>query len=316
MMRRMPMGRGGGGCGGRIIIGVVVAVIALAGYFFGTREEYNPITEQNQRIALTVEEEIALGLRAAPEMAEQYGGLHPDQNLQAQIDAIGARLLENSPAGETEYKFEFSVLADDQTVNAFALPGGPIFITAGLLKLLKTEAEVAGVLAHEIVHVVGRHSAEQIAKSRLTEGLAGAASIVLYDPENPSSAGAAQIAALVGQLVNMRYGRDDELESDRLGVHFMVNAGYDPRAMIRVMEVLNSSSGGQRQPEFMSTHPDPGNRVERIQEIINELFPDGVPDNLQSSAPFLQPQPLAAVGVAVTALLPTCGRLQITIRQV
>jgi predicted Zn-dependent protease len=278
--------RRGGSMGGRLIIALVLAVIAIGGYYLGTREETNPITGETQRIALTVEEEIALGLQSAPQMAAEFGGQDPDQQLQALVDEIGQRLVSSSEAGQTEYPFEFHVLADTQTVNAFALPGGQIFITRALVDLLQTEGELAGVLGHEIGHVVGRHSAEQLAKSQLIQGLAGAASVGLYDPQNPESASAAQMAQLVGAMITMKYGREDELQSDRLGVRFLSDAGYDPRALIRVMEVLESASGGARQPEFMSTHPDPGNRIETIQQAIEEVFPNGVPDGLQS---MLQP---------------------------
>jgi predicted Zn-dependent protease len=263
----------------------VLAVIAIAGYFLGTRQEFNPVTEETQRIALSVDEEIALGLQSAPQMAQEFGGLYPDENVQAQIDAIGQSLVESSDANPNNYPFDFHVLADDQTVNAFALPGGQIFITKALLDLLQTEGEVAGVLGHEIGHVLGRHSAEQIAKSQLIQGLAGAASVGLYDPNNPDSASAAQMAQIVGAMINMKYGRDDELQADRLGVRFLADAGYDPRALLRVMEVLASASGGSRQPEFMSTHPDPGNRREEIQKAIDEEFPNGVPDGLQTMLP-------------------------------
>jgi beta-barrel assembly-enhancing protease len=279
--RRGPARRGGG-CGGRLIIAVVLAIVAIGSYYFGTREEYNPITEQTQRVSLTVDEEIALGLQAAPQMAEQFGGLHPDPQAQALLENIGRRLVQQSGAGNTDYQFNFHLLADEETVNAFALPGGQIFITAGLLNLLETEGEVAGVLAHEIGHVVGRHSAEQIAQSQLIRGLSGAAAVAVYDPENPGSATASQMAMVVGEMVNMRYGREHELESDRLGVQFMADAGYDPRALLRVMEVLGAASQGQRAPEFMSTHPHPENRLEAIQHVIDERFPEGVPDGLQS----------------------------------
>jgi predicted Zn-dependent protease len=117
--------------------------------------------------------------------------------------------------------------------------------------------------------------------------LAGAAGAGLYDPQNPESATAAQMAMVVGSMINMKYGRDDELQSDRLGVRFLAEAGYDPRALIGVMEKLEQASGGARQPEFMSTHPDPGNRVEEIQQEIENQFPNGVPDGLQS---FVMPQ--------------------------
>jgi predicted Zn-dependent protease len=277
--------RRGGGAGGRLIIALILAVIAIAGYFLGTRNEFNPITQENQRIALTVDEEIAMGLQSAPQMAAEFGGLDPDENLQAQIDQIGQRLVESSEAAQTDYPFDFHVLADTETVNAFALPGGQIFVTRALLNVMESEGEVAGVLGHEIGHVVGRHSAEQIAKSQLIQGLAGAASVGLYDPQNPESASAAQIAQLVGAMINMKYGRDDELQSDRLGVRFMADAGYDPRSLIGVMEALEEASGGARQPEFMSTHPDPGNRIEEIQKAIEEEFPNGVPDGLQAMLP-------------------------------
>jgi len=281
MVGRMSARRGGG-AGGRLILALVLAVVAIAGYFMSTRNEYNPITDENQRISLTVQEEIALGLQSAPQMAAEFGGLDPDQNLQATVDEIGQKIVQASEAQDTEYPFEFHVLADTQTINAFALPGGQVFITRALLNLLDTEGEVAGVLGHEIGHVVGRHSAEQIAKSQLIKGLAGAAGVGLYDPQNPQSATAAQMAMVVGSMINMKYGRDDELQSDRLGVEFLAEAGYDPRAMLHVMEILEQASGGARQPEFMSTHPNPGNRIEEIQQEIDKVFPNGVPEGLQS----------------------------------
>lgn len=272
--------RRGSSMTGRLLIGLILVAIAVGGYFFGTRQEYNEVTQENQRIAYTVEQEIALGLQAAPEVAQQFGGLYPDEQVQAQIDTLGQRLVEQSQAGDTDYEFDFHVLADSETINAFALPGGQIFITAGLLNIMESEGEIAGVLAHEIVHVVGRHSSEQIAKAQLTEGLAGAAAAVLYDPENPESAGAAQLAVVAGQLITMKYGRDDELQSDRVGVRIMADAGYDPRSMASVMQKLGDASQGQRPPEFMSTHPNPENRIEQINQAIAEEFPDGIPDGL------------------------------------
>ena len=265
---------------GRIGIALIVALVAVVSYFFSTREEYNPVTEETQRVSLTVDQEIALGLQAAPQMAQQHGGLHQDQEAQRLIDQIGRRIVEQSAAGTTPYQFEFHLLADEQTVNAFALPGGQIFMTAALASRLQSEGQIAGVLAHEVGHVVGRHSAEQMAKAQLTQGLAGAAAIAAYDPNNPSSAGGAQVAQLIGAAVNMKYGRDDELQSDALGVRFMAEAGYDPRALIEVMRVLEAAGGGQRQPEFFSTHPNPQNRIAEIEAAIAEAFPNGVPPGL------------------------------------
>ncbi|MDZ7291079.1 MAG: M48 family metallopeptidase [candidate division KSB1 bacterium] len=256
-----------------------MAVFALISYF--GHSVYNPITGEKQHLNITEEQEIALGLQAAPEMAEQYGGLHPDQQAQALVQAVGEKVVANSSASQTQYPFKFHLLADPQTVNAFALPGGQIFITAALLSRLQTEGQLAGVLGHEIGHVVARHSAQQIAKQQLTQGLTGAVVLATYDPNNPSSQRTAQVAMVIGQLINMKYGREDELQSDQLGVRFISEAGYDPRALVGVMRILEEASGGARPPEFFSTHPNPENRVARIEEAIQKQFPDGVPAGLK-----------------------------------
>lgn len=263
----------GGGCSpsiGRLLIGLAIAAFSLISYF-GTQSE-NEVTGEVQHVDITPDQEIAMGLQAAPEVAQQFGGLDPDTQAQAIVDEVGQHLVRTSAARRTPYEYDFHLLADPQTVNAFALPGGQIFITRALFDRLSEEGELAGVLGHEIGHVVARHSAEQIAKARLTEGLTGAAVIAAYDPENPSSVGAAQMAMLVGQLINLKYGREDELESDYLGVCFMNQGGYDPADLEIVMQILAEASGGRGgQPEFLSTHPDPGNRVERIRQAIQNI---------------------------------------------
>ncbi|HYE58130.1 MAG TPA: M48 family metalloprotease, partial [Rhodothermales bacterium] len=255
---------------GRLIAAFFALLLAVGGYFFSTRKEVNPVTGETQRVALTVDQEIALGLQSAPEMAQQFGGELPDAQAQAMVDRIGNGLVQaNLP--DTPYRFDFHLLADPQTVNAFALPGGQIFITAALAERLQTEGQLAGVLGHEIGHVVGRHSAEQMAKAMLYQGLANAGTIATYDPNNPNVAAA--VPQLVAQLTQMKHGRDDGLQSDELGVRFLAEAGYDPRALISVMQILEEASGGARQPEFASTHPNPGNRIERIEATIRARFP-------------------------------------------
>jgi len=258
---------------GRLIIAVIIALMAIVTYFSSTSE--NPLTGEKQRVAMSPEQEIALGYKSAPQMAAQMGGLSQNEKAQALVKQLGQRLVSQSFAAKSPYKFSFHVLADPRTVNAFALPGGPIFITEGLLRLLKTEAELAGVLGHEIGHVIARHSSERLAKQQLTQGLLGALVVGSGDYTT------AQIGQVVGSMINMSYGREDELESDSLGVRIMAEAGYDPRAMMRVMEVLAKASGGSRQPEFVSTHPAPENRSARIKEAIAKQFPDGVPQGLK-----------------------------------
>jgi predicted Zn-dependent protease len=269
--RTTPSSFGGrsSGCSGRLIMAAAIAIFSLISYF-GTTQN-NPTTGEVQHIGITTEQETALGLQAVPEMEQQFGGEDTNANDQAIVDQVGNKVLQGSSAGNSPYQFEFHLLADPQTINAFALPGGQVFITRALYEKLQTEGELAGVLGHEIGHVVGRHSAEQIAKTQLTEGLTGAAVIAAYDPNNPSSAGSAQIAALIGQLVSLKFTRADETEADKFGVCFMNEAGYDPNEMVGVMQVLEAASSGNEPPEFFSTHPSPANRIQQIQSEIQNI---------------------------------------------
>lgn len=259
----------GNGLKFRIIIGLVMAAIAYFSYL--SKSQKNPLTGENQKVSLSPEEEVAMGLQSAPQMAQEYGGLYPSNEVQAQVQAVGNKLVESfnqemqSQNIKNPYQFNFYVLKDPQTVNAFALPGGQIFITVGLLKRLKTEDQLAGVLGHEIGHVIHRHSSEQMAKTEFYQGLAGAATASAGD------LGAGQIASYVANIKLMKFGRDDELESDEFGVKYMIKAGYDPNEMITVMEILaEASGGGTERDEFMSTHPSPANRISKIQEHIQK----------------------------------------------
>ena len=143
--------------GGRLLVGLAIAVFALISYF-GSKE-YNPVIEEDQYIGITPDQEIALGLQAAPEMTAQFGGLHPDAQAQSFLDSVCRRLINDSDAGQADWPYECSLLVDNETINAFALPGGQVFLTAGLYNRLQSEGQLAGVLAHEIGHAVARHSA-------------------------------------------------------------------------------------------------------------------------------------------------------------
>ena len=266
----------------RLILGLIIAAVTLFGYFFNTST--NPVTGEKQHVNMTADQEIALGLQAAPQMEQQYGGESPDARATAAVQQVGQQIVRaNGLDQKTKYPFRFHLLADDQTINAFALPGGQVFITQGLLKNLTSEGQLAGVLAHEIGHVVARHSAEQVAQSQLTQGLSGAAAIASYDPDHPgSSVARAAAAAMIAKLVSLRYSRNDELEADDFAVKFTPAAGYSPAAMIQVMQMLDRKAGGGGQPEFLSTHPNPGNRIQELQQDIRQAYPQGLPGGLKS----------------------------------
>jgi len=209
---------------------------------------------------MTSDQEIAIGLQSAPEMAQQYGGLYPDERMQAFVQTIGNKLVQSSVARETPYQYEFYLLADNQTINAFALPGGPCFITYALFKQLN-EAQLAGVLGHEIGHVIGRHSAERIAEGDFWNTVSMGASV---------GGDMGSLVGGIGQNTLLKNGRGDELESDDLGVLFMIQSGYDPYEMIKVMKILKAAGGPNRTPEFQSTHPNPENRIQKIKEAIEK----------------------------------------------
>jgi len=256
---------------GKYLIAIGIALISLFSYL-GTSST-NPLTGENQRVAISVDEEIALGLQSAPELTAQFGGVTTDTEAQARVTRLGAELVK-AIGKDAPYRFEFTLLNDQKTVNAFALPGGKLFITEALYRLLPSDAEVAGVMAHEIGHVIERHAAEQMAKAQLSQGLTGAAVIATSDPYDPRSRNTSAIAALVGQFIIMSYGRKDELESDRWGVKLLHQAGYDPLALIQVMKVLRDASGGSEMPQFFSTHPSPEDRIQKIEQAIKEVQQD------------------------------------------
>lgn len=242
----------------RIFIGL--AIVAFAFIQRCNNSEKNPYTDRVQNINMSSEQEIAIGLQSKPEITQQYGGLYPDERLQSFVDAVGNKLVQNSIAKETPYKYEFHLLSDPNTINAFALPGGQIFITYALFSQLN-EAQLAGVLGHEIGHVIGRHSAERIADSSFWQTISMGATV---------GADAGGIVGSIGQNTLLKNGRGDELESDDLGVLFMLKSGYDPYEMIKVMEILKAAGGPNRVPEFQSSHPDPENRIEKIKESIQK----------------------------------------------
>jgi predicted Zn-dependent protease len=257
------------GCS-RLLLALVIAAVGVIAYM--SRTEVNPVTGEKQHVALSVDQEKVLGLEAAPEMAAKMGGVVPEGDPQAQlVKQVGRKVVSSGDAARSPYvdSFDFHLLADPQTINAFALPGGQIFITKGLLDQMQTEAELAGVLGHEVGHVIHRHAAEQIAKSQLGGALAQAVGVAASDGSDGGQR-AAMIAAMVNQVVQLRYGRADESESDRYGIDAMASAGYDPEAMLEVMRILAQAGGGQRQPEWLSSHPLPETRIAEIEEYLRQ----------------------------------------------
>lgn len=263
----------------RLGIGAVIILFSLIGFL--SRGERNEVTGEWQRVGgLTVPEEIQLGLHSVQEMAMRHHGFSRDPEATANVELMGQRLIQalsqslERQGRRLPYQFQFHLLADPRTVNAFALPGGQVFITEALYRQFTHPGQLAGVLGHEVGHVLERHGAQQMAKSHLLQGMAGAAGVV------GGTQSSVQAAAVIGNLVTMSYGRGDELESDLWGVKLMVMIGFKPEHMIEVMDILEKA-GGDGPPDFLSTHPSPANRREHIESVVETLFPDGLPPGLR-----------------------------------
>ena len=232
---------------------------------------------------MSVDQEKALGLQAAPKMADQMGGaLDPDSDPRAAMVAeVGRRIVADSDASKSPYvgNFHFYLLDDPKTINAFALPGGQIFITKALYDKLDNEAQLAGVLGHEIGHVIERHSAQQMAKGQFGQLLIVAVGIGASGQDDGGRK-AQMASAMANQMMQLHYSRDDESQADGFGLKDMAQAGYDPRAMLDVMRVLKAASQGGGPPEFLQSHPLPETRLEEIQQTIEQAYPNGVPADL------------------------------------
>jgi predicted Zn-dependent protease len=225
----------------------------------------NPVTGKRQLALISEEDEIALGQQSKEQIIQQMGA-YPDPKVQAYVEAIGMKMAVASERPKLPWSF---TVIDDPVVNAFALPGGPIFITRGILTHLNSEAELASVLGHEIGHVTARHSVDQMSKAQLAQLGLGVGMIL-----KPELAAVGQAAGAGLQLMFLKFGRDAESQSDDLGFKYMVKQGYDPREADDMFVTLKRSSelaGGGRVPEWTSTHPDPENRAEAARKRAETL---------------------------------------------
>jgi len=278
--------RRGGGNGIRLLIGAGIILFGVISYYM--KSDTNPVTGEKQRVAMSPDQEMQLGLQAAPQMAQEMGGRVPASDPRAALVAsIGGKLVASSQAAKSPYagNFNFYLLGDAQTVNAFALPGGQIFITIALFDKLENEAQLAGVLGHEIGHVINRHGAEHMAKGQLGQMIVTGVMVGASD-EGGKGQVAAAAAMMANQMLQLKYSRSDELESDDYGLRYMASAGYDPKEMIRVMQILKEASGSRGGSAMLQTHPDPDARIAAIEKYLKEKNPNA--SGTLSSGPALR----------------------------
>jgi predicted Zn-dependent protease len=230
----------------------------------------NPATGESQIQYLSAQEEVRIGEEAAPQFVDQYGGEVPSEPVRRYVSNLGQQLAQVSE--RPDLPWEFHVL-NSPVINAFALPGGKVFITRGLLSKMTNEAQLAGVLGHEVGHVTAKHINDRMV-SQLTIQLAALGLGVAGEVTDEDWLKILGVGTSVGGGVFLlKFSRDDENQADKLGIRYMTALGYNPRGQVQVMNILKEASGGGGGPEFLATHPLPQTRIEKLTDYIAENFP-------------------------------------------
>jgi len=240
-----------------VLLAGLVGVSALAGC------ARNPVTGKRELSLISREQEIAMGREAAPEFEKEFGGKVPNADLQAYVSEIGRRLAEVS---DRPMPYTYTLVTSD-VPNAFALPGGPIFITAGLMKQMTNERQLAAVLGHETGHVAAKHSVHQMQKQM------GAQLLMEIAQRAAGAEGggtATDVANIVANMVLMKYSRDDEYQADELGIKYATKAGYNPWGMVELLTLLQAMQEAEpsRFEEMFQTHPLSSKRIERARLML------------------------------------------------
>jgi predicted Zn-dependent protease len=240
---------------------IILCILPLVLYYSCAK---NPVSKKRQVVFMSEAQEISMGKEADPQIQAQFG-MYEDKGLQDFITEKGTQMAAISHRPKLEYHFR---IVDSEILNAFAVPGGYVYFTRGIMAHFNNEAEFAGVLGHEIGHIAARHSVEQQRNQIL--GQIGIIAGVVLAPE------LAQLAEPASQglgLLLLKFGRDAERESDRLGVEYSTRIGYDATEMAEFFQTLerkSAQSGQGELPEFLSTHPNPGNRFTTVGKLATE----------------------------------------------
>jgi predicted Zn-dependent protease len=221
-----------------------------------------PISGRNQLILMSAERETSLGAEAYQKIRDEQD-ISNDPELNRRMNEVGRRVAAASDAPNLPWEF---TLFEDDSANAFALPSGKVGVNTGLFDVAKNDAQLAAVLAHEIGHVLARHSSERMSRQLLVQG--GLAAFGLGMGGN--SQAYVQLASQAATLgVVLPFTREQESEADRIGLIYMARAGYDPRQAVELWRNFEAA-GGERPPEFLSTHPAPGTRIQQLQQYLPE----------------------------------------------
>jgi predicted Zn-dependent protease len=254
----------------RIMLGVVLAIAVVAFTYFSSEEQKVPVTGRTQRVAMSDAQQEELGLQVFDQTLADQGDKVIESGAQyEQVKRVAERLARVGAVDKPEFEWEFA-LVDSPEVNAFCLPGGKIVVYTGLLDVAKTDDQLATVIGHEIAHAVAEHGAERIFREELTNrAITAASGAFADDPQRYQQvAGLLGAGAQVG--LSLPWGREQESESDHIGLIYMARGGYDPKQAITFWENMAKASKGQEPPEYLSTHPSHGTRIEQIRGWLPE----------------------------------------------
>jgi predicted Zn-dependent protease len=221
-----------------------------------------PVTGRQQLILLPESQDAQMGLQAYQQIKEE-SRVSRDAELNRRVQEVGRRIAAVSQ--HPEWDWEFTLFENDEP-NAFALPGGKVGVHTGLFRVAQNDAQLATVIGHEVAHAIARHGAERMSQGLLAQGLGA---VAIGTGVNPQVVDLAAQAATLGVI--LPYSRTQEAEADHIGLLYMAQAGYDPREAINLWQNFEQL-GGDRPPEFLSTHPAPGTRIDRLQELMPEAL--------------------------------------------
>ena len=251
-----------------MMIRSTLGVLVLAGFVAALPGcTTNAATGRSQFNVLSREQEVSLGASEGPEMTKAYGGEVPDAELREYVTRIGTKLLAGVEKDYKNLPWKFTLLNSD-VINAFSLPGGQVFISRALLQDMTNEAQLAGVLGHEIGHVTAQHINDRMVRQT---GLSVGAAVLGAAGGDKYGEAISAVVSQGGGLFLLKYDRGEETEADHLGVRYMVRAHYNPHAQIEVMEILKAvaGSGGA---EWTQTHPLPQTRISDLQAYIAKNY--------------------------------------------
>lgn len=237
---------------GRRLAGALLAAALLAAC------QQAPLTGRQQLILLPESQDTQMGLQAYQQILEQ-SSIAKNPELDRRVQEVGRRIAAVSP--QPDWDWQFTLIEDDEP-NAFALPGGKVGVHTGLFRVAENDAQLAAVIGHEVAHAIARHGAERVSQGMLAQ--LGTAAIGLGTGNQAYAELAAQAATLG---IILPYSRTQESEADHIGTFYMAEAGYDPREAIALWRNFESF-GGARPPEFLSTHPAPGSRIQELEALM------------------------------------------------